>query len=295
MTLPWCGLSCFRKKRYMKRFFLLSLLLAVAVACCRGMQHTDTVRVMSFNIRLSSASLKDGRNCWRNRREAVVRMLQEVSPGIFALQEAMPDQRCFIDSRLDGYVRIGLGRDYGDWRGEMVAVYYDSRRFDLVDSGTFWLSETPSVPSRGWDAGYNRTATWGRFRAKASGREFLLVNTHLDHKGRKAQTEGVKLLRRMVEELAGGLPAVLCGDFNLPSSDEAFLPLQGFMQLGCEVCSDTDISATFHSFGRAVNPVVIDHIYVRGVMPLRYSVLKDGFGVPFLSDHYPVFIDFVLE
>lgn len=282
------------------RSVLLFVLLVMCACCvpCGAQQvsvNGDTVRVMSFNIRLSSAAMKDGPNRWTNRRDAVVRMLKTMSPGIFGLQEALPDQRNFIDSRLDGYVRIGLGRDYGDNRGEMMAVYYDSRRYELVDGGTFWLSETPQVPSVGWDAGYKRTATWGRFRVKASGREFLFVNTHIDHKGRRAQAESMKLIRRMVGQLVGNLPAVLCGDFNLPSSDEAFLQLDGFMQLARESCDDTDRSATFHAFGKAKGFVLIDHIYIRGIMPLRYRVLHDGFGVPYLSDHYPVYLDFLMK
>ena len=124
-----------------------------------------------------------------------------------------------LQALLPGYRAVGVGREDGARAGEFNAVFFRSDRFELLDSGVFWLSEEPETPgSKGWDGACERLATWTVLRDK-SGRELLFINTHLDHVGEQARREGVALLLRRIETLRDGRPVILTGDFNAePSS-----------------------------------------------------------------------------
>lgn len=281
-------------------FFSMFAFAVMCASCGNGSNavsntsQADTLGIMSFNIRNSGAKFEDGKNCWDNRREAVAGMIAGTAPVMIGLQEMLPDQVDFLDARLDGYMRIGVGRDDGIRGGEMMAVYYDTAKVDLIDGGTFWLSQTPDTVSRGWDAACNRTVTWGRFVNKDSGNEFFFFNTHLDHMGQTARQEGVKLVKDRIRQIAGDMPAVLCGDMNSDSDDPIFTPLQGYMQLARTACADTDTMRTYNGYGK-VGGSRIDHVFFKGVEPLRFSVMDEDYGVPYISDHYPVCFDFVLK
>ena len=126
-------------------------------------------RVMTYNIRLNLAS--DGANAWPHRRAWVASQIEWLRPDLFGLQEVTPDQRADIGADLPNYRFIGGGRDDGRDKGEASPLAFDPKKFELLDSGMFWLSPTPTIPSKGWDAAYNRIVTWARLRARhAAGR-----------------------------------------------------------------------------------------------------------------------------
>ena len=146
-------------------------------------------KIISYNIRLGVAD--DGANSWEHRREATLRMLEREAPTVFGIQEGYLFQVKYIEENLPQYGRVGVGRDDGKEGGEIMAVFYLRDRYDLLDHGDLWLSETPDRVSRGWDGACNRTMTWVHLREKATGKEFYYFNTHLDHKGVVARREGV--------------------------------------------------------------------------------------------------------
>ena len=165
----------------------LSLLLALsALVGCAGLRPSpvdETLTAMSFNVRYDNPG--DGENAWPYRIDAVEQIIE--SADVVGLQEALPGMLADLDSRLDGWARIGRGRA-ADGGGEFCAIYYRTDRLDLVADGTFWLSETPEVPgSVGWDAALERIATWGRFRDRHTGRTFVILNAHFDHMGEQAR------------------------------------------------------------------------------------------------------------
>lgn len=255
--------------------------------------ETPQLKLISFNLRNSGG--EDGSNRWEHRRHATERMIREEAPDLFGVQEALADQLQYLDESCPQYARVGVGRDDGDKAGETMAIYYRHDRFELVNSGTLWLSETPETPSRGWDGACNRTVTWVELRDKTSGKSFFYFNTHLDHQGRQAREEGIKLLVEIVGKVAGKAPAILGGDFNSPTDSSIFRPLVRFMKSARDKAPESDNEGTFNGFGTAPDTIVIDHIYFRGKLRcLQFRTLKGDYGTPYISDHYPIEMVFTL-
>ena len=285
------------------------LIVAALVSSCQsdedpnyepnGYEKVSYYKIISFNVRYSSAPEIDGDNRWELRRDAAEKMVAQQKPLAMGLQEACPDQIDFLDLNLTGYKHIGVGRDDGKRAGEMMAIYYDTTRLTLLDSGTFWLSETPEKVSLGWDAACNRTCTWGHFKVNDTGFEFLYFNTHLDHLGSQARKNSIKLIvAKMTELNPDNVPVFLSGDFNSTTDDPIFDPLKASLKDAREVSAISDKIITYNGFGTVTdNPNtrkewVIDHIFFSGVNPMAFRVLNGNYGVPFISDHYPISFTF---
>ena len=260
-----------------------------------GYEKISYYKIISFNVRYSSAPEIDGDNRWELRRDASVKMVAKHKPLVMGLQEACPDQIDLLDLNLTGYKHIGVGRDDGKRAGEMMAIYYDTTRLTLLDSGTFWLSETPEKVSIGWDAACNRTCTWGHFKMKDTDFEFLYFNTHLDHLGSLARKNSIKLIvAKMTELNPDNVPVFLSGDFNSTTDDHIFDPLKASLKDARMMSAISDKNITYNGFGTVTdNPNtrkewVIDHIFFSGVNPMAFMVLNGNYGVPFISDHYPI-------
>ena len=289
---------------------LFPLLIVAALVSCsqsdaapnyepNGYEKISYYKIISFNVRYSSAPEIDGDNRWELRCDASVKMVAEQKPLAIGLQEACPDQIDFLDLNLTGYEHIGVGRDDGKRAGEMMAIYYDTTRLTLLDSGTFWLSETPEKVSIGWDAACNRTCTWGHFKVNETGFEFLYFNTHLDHVGSQARRNSVKLIvAKMAELNPNNVPVFLSGDFNSTTDDTIFEPLKASLKDARVVSAISDKIITYNGFGKVTDSPntrkewVIDHIFFSGVNPMAFRVLNGNYGVPFISDHYPILFTF---
>ncbi|HET6569399.1 MAG TPA: endonuclease/exonuclease/phosphatase family protein, partial [Rhodothermales bacterium] len=142
------------------------------------------LRVMSFNLRYNNPD--DGLNAWPHRKETVAGMIRFHEADVVGVQEAQIAMLHDLDSLLTGYDWFGLPRASGDAHDEYSAILYRPERLELLDHDTFWLSETPDVRSKGWDAALPRIVTWGKFRDKATGKVFFHFNTHFDHRGEQA-------------------------------------------------------------------------------------------------------------
>lgn len=276
----------------MKRL-LFFLLLYVSYAL--GAQEArNEVKVISFNIRNSSemSERQDGSYYWTYRKDAVAKMLVAERPDAIGLQEALIDQIVFLDSALVGYQRVGVGRDDGATEGEWMAIYFRRDRFDLVKSATYWLSETPDKPSRGWDAACRRTVTVVQLRDRISGKDWVYMNTHLDHVGKTARTESTKQLRKLADEW-DAVPIVIGGDMNSALEDTIFLSLTDAGLLSArDIAPITDNKLTYNAYGKG-KAQQIDHFFVRKLRPLAFRTLDGDYGVPYVSDHYPVMMSFV--
>ena len=283
---------------------IISPLLIVALSMtCQAVHGSNNdnneYKIISYNVRFSSVPETDGANRWELRRDASIKMVAEQKPLAMGLQEACPDQIDFLDQNLTGYKHIGVGRDDGNRSGEMMAIYYDTTRLTLLNSGTFWLSDTPDKVSIGWDAACKRTCTWGHFKVNDTGFEFLYFNTHLDHAGSQARRNSVKLIvAKMAELNPNNVPVFLSGDFNSTTDDTIFEPLKASLKDAREVSAISDKNITYNGFGKVIdNPDtrkewVIDHIFFSGVNPMAFRVLNGNYGVPFISDHYPIAFTF---
>lgn len=270
----------------------LAVVLPSAVSCNR--KGDDTIKVMSYNIRMGIS--KDGDNSWDFRKESVAALINTVSPDIFGIQEAFDFQKDFISDNCPAYGCVGVGRDDGEAKGEQMAIYWKTDKYELLDWGTYWLSETPDEPSLGWDAMCRRTATWTLLKEKANGREFFYVNTHLDHIGVEARKNGLALV---VERIAAmnpdGYPMFLTGDFNVTPDDEALVGLDKLMTSARVAAEVTDNSITYNAWGNESESTVIDYVYYSGMSGCKsFRVVNEPYlGRSLTSDHYPVVAEIV--
>ena len=271
----------------MKR--LIYLLAAVAVTACGS---ATSLSVMTFNMRYDNP--EDGQNNWRFRRERIAGVIKAQEVDVLGTQELLSNQFNDLSGLLTGYQGVGVGRLDGAESGEYCAVCFRKDRCTRLDSGTFWLSETPDVVgSLGWDGACERIATWVVLRDR-DGRELFFIDTHLDHVGQVARDEGVSLLMKRIETLSGGRPVILTGDFNSEpgSSVVAHVQKDGVLRDAKAIAaqrSGTDWS--FSDFGQipeAERPL-LDYIFVSGdIEAVRYEVLPDTFDGGYVSDHAPV-------
>ena len=274
----------------MKKIALL-LLAAVMVlpmnAANKEKKDDNTLKVMSYNIRLGSAN--DGTNSWGLRYPAPAEMIEDQMPDIFGVQEALASQIRFIEDNFVDYKSVGVGREDGKKDGEHMSIFWNKKTVSLLKWGTFWLSETPEKPSMGWDAACKRTATWALMKCKRTGKKFYYVNTHLDHKGVEAQKNGLKLIVDRIDDInPEGYPMILTGDFNITPDNPNLVELDSKMQSVRKVAEKTDNHDTFNGWGKGKG--VIDYIYASGfsAYPEYQTVTKRYADRKFVSDHYPI-------
>jgi endonuclease/exonuclease/phosphatase family metal-dependent hydrolase/glycerophosphoryl diester phosphodiesterase len=282
----------------MKNSLLLpiGLLLSLSLAAQEAPLH-----VMSFNIRLDVAS--DGYNAWPHRRALAESMIRFHGADLLGVQEALPGQMEDLRQMLPEFASHGVARDTGPW-GEYSALFYRRQRLRLLEGSTFWLSETPDVPSKGWDAALNRIATWAKFEDRLSGKQFLCINTHFDHRGEQARRESARLLLRKIAELnPQGLPLVLLGDFNShPGSEPYRLLTQApenerlYDAYHASLLPPHGPEGTWSGFSFPGEPGSrIDYVFFcNEVAVLRYGALSDSWAGRFPSDHLPVLAELLI-
>ena len=271
----------------MKYLALICLLCLSSFASQAKIPSRDEVKVISYNIRF--ANKKDGDNVWQNRAKASPAMIRDYAPDVFGVQEALAVQLEYLDDKLPHYSFVGVGREDGKKKGETMAIFYNTRKVRLLDWGTYWLSETPDKPSRGWDADCKRTATWTLMEMKGSGKKFFYVNTHLDHRGDMAQQKGLELiLERIAAMNPDGLPMILTGDFNVEPDAPVLYGLNAKMTDARRSALKTDSRATFNAWGKRAS--IIDYIYHSGFSECAEfeTIVRQYKGVLYISDHYPI-------
>jgi endonuclease/exonuclease/phosphatase family metal-dependent hydrolase len=181
-------------------------------------------RVMSYNVRYASAP--DGENAWPKRIALFFEPIERDQPDLIGFQEVEAVQYDLIAERMKGYAFLGVGREDGKRKGEFSSIGYRRDRFATLASGTFWLSETPTVVgSKSWDAALPRICSWVRLRETATGRELVFANTHFDHRGVVARREAARVLSEQLGPIVKGVPAILTGDFNINEDTPAYAAL----------------------------------------------------------------------
>ena len=279
----------------MKRIAIIIAALLLFGSCNK---QDDELKIVSFNIRYNSWNNIDGDNGWPNRKTAVVKMINEERPAALGLQEALIDQLQYLDSCLPQYRRIGVGRDDGKEAGEFMAIYYDTTLLLLLYDTTRWLSMTPEVPSKYEGAGCYRTVTVARFRDKINGHEFAYLNTHLDHVSDDARVRGAQVIGDIVANSLRGIPVVVGGDMNCTAEYDEYKPFDFFSRAGLQearkMTDSTSHAITYNAFGgldqsgNGTEGKVIDHFLVRDVQVKSFRTLDGDYGVPYISDHYPI-------
>jgi endonuclease/exonuclease/phosphatase family metal-dependent hydrolase len=279
------------KKQIAFLFFQLLFLSSFTFA-----QKDKKIDVMSFNIRYDNP--EDGKQNWHHRKENVVRMINFYDLDIIGMQEVLVNQQHYLKTNLNEYKTIGIGREDGKEKGEFASIFYKKDRFKVLKSGTFWLSATPDKISKGWDADLERIVTWSVFRDKNTREEFIFMNTHFDHIGNIARVESAKLLKQKSIELAGNLPLILTGDFNLVPDSEGIRTLIKPDPKNTLINASSAATFTYGpnwtSCGFDNRPFeerkVIDYIFLKGISNVtKYAVFSEMLDDIYLSDHCPVF------
>jgi endonuclease/exonuclease/phosphatase family metal-dependent hydrolase len=273
----------------MKRTFLL-LLLCLSMVSVINAQKNQPINIISYNIRLNVAS--DGINAWPNRKDNVKALVRFYDADILCVQEALPEQFDDLLANSDFDV-VGVGRDDGKRKGEFSAVYFNKNRFVKKDGGTFWLSLTPDVPSKGWDAALNRVCSWVKLYDKSNKKEFIVFNTHYDHIGVQARIESAKLIKKKIQEIAPTLPVVFTGDLNVTPETEAISTIKSFLTDSKEISVEPPYgpTGTFNGF-KWDSPLKdkIDYIFVNKAFKVqKFAVLSDSKDQHYYSDHLPIF------
>ena len=250
--------------------------------------HGQSFYVMSFNIRYDNPS--DGPDRWDARKAELADLLFRMHPEVIGLQEAMHHQLAYLDSALTDYTYLGVGREDGKTGGEYAAILYDSTQLAVETQRTFWLSEQPDRVSIGWDAALERICTVGRFRHQASGRSFIVFNTHFDHVGRQARSESARVIAREID--ASDLPVILLGDLNATPEEEPMRVLKGTLQDAYDISEGERIGpdGTWNGFALQ-SPIErrIDYVMVRDFQVLSHvHVEMRRANNRHFSDHLPV-------
>lgn len=255
-------------------------------------------QVMTFNIRFDHAG--DGDNRWAYRKANVASLLSFYEADICGMQEVLLSQIQDLQTLLPAYAYTGVGRDDGGVAGEFSPVFYRKDKFELIGQQTFWLSPTPDMPSRGWDAALNRIATWVHLQPISGEEAFYVFNTHFDHIGQEARRESARLLIQKIEDIAGNAPVILTGDLNSSPEDDPILLLREALTDAKTVSQSGHFGpdSTFNKFeNKEIEGMRIDYVFInrKSIRVLKHATLSHTWGGRFASDHHPVLVSLCIE
>ena len=260
---------------------LVALVMTMAVASAAD----AVINVASYNLRQLNGGDDEAGNGWKVRMPVIAQLIQYHEFDVFGTQEGYKSQLEDLKKALPGYDYTGIGREDGKEAGEHSAIFYRTDKFTLEDHGDFWLSEHPDRPTMGWDAVCYRICSWAKLRDKASGKEFLFFNLHMDHIGKTARIESAKLVQKKMKEFGSDLPTFLTGDFNVDQTHQSYATI---LENGTLVDSYSvapiryALNGTFNNYSTSdFTASRIDHIFVSpNVKVEKYGVLTDTYRTP---------------
>ncbi len=249
----------------------------------------NEVRIVQFNLRCYGI----GKKSVAYRSQGMTALLNEIHPDSMGFQEATYEWMLCLQNNLPDYAYVGVGRDDGGIMGEFSPIFYLKDKYDLLDSGTFWLSETPDKPgSKSWGSACSRICTWALLANKETGRIYAHLNTHLDHVSDSARTHQMELVLQKAKEYIGDFPVVLTGDMNDVSNSDMYRTAVSVLVDTRLASPETDNTATFHNYGLSVTDRIIDYVFVSSdVAPVKYDVIDDKPNGDYVSDHNGICVD----
>jgi len=280
-------------------FRILLALWALHLASPTSSFASEPLTLMSFNIRYGTAN--DGENHWTRRREMLFGLLREQDADLIGLQEALDFQIREIVAAVPGYAVVGIGRDDGRTAGEYSAILFRADRVRVAESGTFWFSDTPTVPgSRTWGNRITRICTWARF-VDRDGASFWHYNVHLDHESQPSRERSTELLARRIDGRPfPNDPVVITGDFNAGEDNPALALLIGGAKDSSTPPRFVDTFRVLHAsereactftafvFGTTKGPK-IDYVLVQpGTEVMSAGIVRSDRERRYPSDHFPV-------
>ena len=255
----------------------------------------DSIRIMSFNLRCTNV----GSETRTDRVDIVCAEILAGHPDSMGVQEATPGWMDDLKKNIgDEYGYVGVGRDNGKNLGEYSAVFYLKEKYEAIDSGTFWLSETPEKPSIGWGAACKRVCTWVVLKNRETGVKYVHINSHFDHISEEARQHSVMMIVEKAKEYAD-LPVVFTADMNVKQGSETYNSMvnSGFLYDSKFKAADTMDYLTFHDLSPETHKdSIIDYIMINdNFNALVYRVVTDGVDGRCVSDHYPIYTDLSIK
>ena len=275
-------------------FYLPQYLLDKDNYSAAAKEETDVITVVSANVRcLSPEDLF--KKSWFYRAPLLIQTLKSAAPDIIGFQEVTPVHKQYLDKALRGFGSVLLYRD-DSLIHESCPIYYSESKFDLIDKGGFWLSETPDVMSKGWGAAFNRVCSYVILAQKTDGKQLVVFNTHLDNVSEEARINGIKLVLQKIEQF-GGMPSIIMGDFNTGENTETYRAAVALFNDAKYQTEDTDSGATYQGYGQSLNDENLDYFMLSktGIETLSYKVLRDTYDGVYPSDHFPIRLDMKLS
>lgn len=252
----------------------------------------DAKRIMSFNVRCAN----DKEGSVKNRSKIVTAIIDQYLPDSFGVQEATGQWMKILNEALgEKYACVGEHRDE-DPDSEYSAVFYLKDKFNLIDGGTMWLSDTPDVKYTKYEeSACTRIASWATLENKETGEIYTHINTHLDHVSDTSRTLQTDVLKEKINEfIKAGNPFVCTGDFNTFESSEVYSKMLEISDDTRKVAVNTDEGTTFHSYGKITDEyeTAIDYIFVpKDTKVDTYKIIRNTAKDMYPSDHYPIVAD----
>ena len=243
---------------------------------------TQDVTVMSYNVYYKYDEA---------RKDNVVANIRTNNPDSFGLQEATPEWIEAVAAAMPEYAYVGVGRNLGGG-GEASPVFYKKDKYELIDSGTFWLSKTPDIPSKSWDAMYNRICTYVVLRNKETRFVYAHFNAHFDHMGVLSRLESVAVVTEKVSKICNTFPAVFTGDLNDHEGGDMYnRVLEAGFRDTKQLAETADDKETYHGYSDLLTKEKpIDFIFVNAMATKvsTYKVDTTKYDGEYASDHHPV-------
>jgi endonuclease/exonuclease/phosphatase family metal-dependent hydrolase len=269
-------------------------------ATATGRADGDTHRILCANILLASDAHKGTPADWSVRKHICLKVLKDHQPDILCTQEVLRVQAEDMAATFPGHTSYGFVGPYMDQHPEGYhlvtknVILFSSDRYEMTSAGNYWLSETPLIAnSVSWDALRARHVNWVRLRDKRTGREFRVINTHFDHKGKQAREEQAKMIVKEAAQYHEDFPQILAGDLNAIATNKAISVIKdaGWTDTYTAIHGPEDPGRTFHALeGPAYKPGTsgkIDFIFARGkVTPVASEIIRDNVNGSYPSDHY---------
>ena len=274
----------------MKNLFT-TVLMGLAFLLIPEASFSQTTNLISFNIKYDNTS--DTINNWNKRKASLAKLIQHYDADIIGIQEGLHNQVDYLNNALNGYSYVGVGRDDGQQKGEYSAIFYNSVKFKVLKTNTFWLSETPEKVSVGWDASLERICTYALFENVRTKKQFWVFNTHFDHRGKQARVNSAQLIYKNIKEInTTDLPVILMGDLNLTPDTEPIQFLKKNLTDALEISQKPFYGpiGTFNGFDQdRIMENRIDYIFVNNIDVLSYTHIDDRMpNNMHISDHLPV-------
>ena len=254
------------------------------------------MNIMTYNVRYSNEI--DGRHGWDFRKAPLVQTILDSNPDVLSLQEAKLEQLSYIDKKLGEYIRVGEGRLRDGKPDEHSVIYFKKDLFELEETKTIWFSETPDIPgSIGWDSSLPRIYTYAVLKNRKSGLEFVVMNTHLEHKGHNARLKSIDMLLDKAKSFSSH-PVVVTGDFNLQESypEYKIISEDGYLKDSRYISKNKPEGpfVSTNGFGKFEQETAIDYIWVNdGFIVNSHETIENNQGDFYPSDHYPIVCDIV--